>query len=51
MKLDDIRIIEPDRSDELKSFAEKLDSIQRYGTTNLQGDPRERRSTRITSPA
>ncbi|GDY18341.1 phosphotransacetylase [Verrucomicrobiota bacterium] len=41
VKLDDIRIIEPDRSDELKSFAEKLDSIQRYGTTNLQGDPRE----------
>jgi phosphotransacetylase len=41
VKLDDIRIIEPERSDELKSFAEKLESIQRYGTTNLQGDPRE----------
>jgi phosphate acetyltransferase len=41
VKLDDIRISEPERSDELKSFAEKLESIQRYGTTNLQGDPRE----------
>lgn len=39
VKLDDIRIIEPERSDELKSYAEKLASIQRYGNTNLQGDP------------
>jgi phosphate acetyltransferase len=41
VKLDDIRIIEPERSDDLGSFAEKLASVQRYGTTNLQGDPRE----------
>jgi phosphate acetyltransferase len=39
--LEGIRILEPERSDELGSFAEKLESIQRYGNTNLQGDPRE----------
>ena len=41
IRLDDIRIIEPERSDELKGYIEKLESIQRYGNTNLQGDPRE----------
>ncbi len=41
ISLDGIRIIEPERSDELKSFTEKLESIQRYGNTNLQGNPAE----------
>ncbi|MGA0133501.1 MAG: phosphate acyltransferase [Opitutales bacterium] len=41
VRLDDIRILEPERSDELKSFAEKLESIQKYGDTNLKGDPKE----------
>jgi phosphate acetyltransferase len=41
INLDGIRIIEPERSDELKSFAEKLSSIQKYGNTQLQGNPEE----------
>lgn len=41
ISLEGIRIIEPERSDELKNYAEKLESIQRYGNTNLQGDPAE----------
>jgi phosphate acetyltransferase len=41
ISLEGIRVIEPERSDELAGFAEKLESIQRYGNTNLQGDPRE----------
>ena len=41
ISLEGIRVVEPERSDELKGFAEKLESIQRYGNTNLQGDPAE----------
>jgi phosphate acetyltransferase len=41
ISLEGIRVIEPERSDELASYTEKLASIQRYGNTNLQGDPRE----------
>ncbi len=41
ISLEGIRVVEPERSDELKSFAEKLESIQRYGNTNLQGNPAE----------
>lgn len=41
ISLEGIRIIEPERSDELKHYAEKLAAIQRYGNTNLQGDPAE----------
>ncbi len=41
ISLEGIRVVEPERSDELKSFAEKIASIQRYGNTNLQGDPTE----------
>jgi len=41
ISLEGIRVVEPERSDELKSFAEKIASIQRYGNTNLQGDPAE----------
>ena len=40
ISLEGIRVVEPERSDELKGFAEKLVSIQRYGNTNLQGPPR-----------
>ena len=39
ISLEGIRVIEPERSDEAKGFAEKLAAIQRYGNTNLQGDP------------
>jgi phosphate acetyltransferase len=39
ISLTDIRVIEPERSDELSNFAEKIASIQRYGNVNLQGDP------------
>ncbi|MCX8488323.1 MAG: phosphate acyltransferase [Opitutales bacterium] len=41
ISLEGIRVVEPERSDELKSFTEKLESIQRYGNTNLQGNPAE----------
>jgi phosphate acetyltransferase len=41
ISLEGIRVVEPERSDELKSFADKIASIQRYGNTNLQGDPAE----------
>ncbi len=41
ISLEGIRVVEPERSDELKSFADKIASIQRYGNTNLQGDPNE----------
>jgi len=41
ISLEGIRVIEPERSDELTNYTEKLASIQRYGNTNLQGDPRE----------
>jgi phosphate acetyltransferase len=41
ISLEGIRVVEPERSDELKGFAEKLESIQRYGNTNLQGNPAE----------
>ncbi|NBV79189.1 MAG: phosphate acetyltransferase [Verrucomicrobia bacterium] len=41
ISLEGIRVIEPERSDEIASYVEKLESIQRYGNTNLQGDPRE----------
>ena len=39
IRLDDIRVVDPARSDELKGFADKIESIQRYGNANLQGDP------------
>ncbi len=41
IRLDDIRIIEPSRSDELASYVAKLESIQRYGQTNVQGNPQD----------
>jgi phosphate acetyltransferase len=41
LSLDGIRVLEPDRADELASYAEKLASIQRYGHSNLSGDPAE----------
>ncbi len=41
ISLEGIRIIEPERSDDLKNYTEKLASIQRYGNTNLQGNPAE----------
>jgi phosphate acetyltransferase len=41
ISLEGIRVIEPERSDELPGYITKLESIQRYGNTNLQGNPRE----------
>lgn len=41
VSLEGIRIVDPKRSDELQEFTDKLSSIQRYGNTNLQGDPAE----------
>ena len=39
--LEGIRLLEPERADEAKAYADKLASIQRYGQTNLAGDPAE----------
>jgi phosphate acetyltransferase len=41
VSLEGIRVLEPGRADELKAYAEKLSSVQRYGQTNLSGDPAE----------
>ena len=41
ISLDGIRLLEPERADELSSYAEKIASIQRYGSIKLSGDPRE----------
>jgi phosphate acetyltransferase len=39
--LEGIRLLEPERADEAKAYADKLASIQRYGQGNLAGDPAE----------
>ncbi|MFN7340952.1 MAG: phosphate acyltransferase [Opitutia bacterium] len=39
--LEGIRLLEPERADEAKAYADKLASIQRYGQSNLSGDPAE----------
>lgn len=41
ISLEGIRLLEPERADEAKAYAEKLASIQRYGQNNLSGDPAE----------
>jgi phosphate acetyltransferase len=41
ISLEGIRLLEPERADEAKAYADKLASIQRYGQTNLSGDPAE----------
>lgn len=41
VSLDGIRVLEPERADELQAYADKLASIQRYGSSNLSGDPLE----------
>ncbi|MFZ9201983.1 MAG: phosphate acyltransferase [Opitutales bacterium] len=41
VSLEGIRVLEPERADELQAYADKLASIQRYGSSNLSGDPLE----------
>lgn len=41
LSLEGIRVLEPDRADELGAYAEKLASVQRYGAGTLAGDPAE----------
>lgn len=39
ISLEGIRVLEPERADELAAYTEKLASVQRYGNSNLAGDP------------
>lgn len=41
VSLDGIRILDPERADELKNYGDKLAAIQRYGSSNLSGDAQE----------